>query len=86
VFFKPRLNTISSITKIAREYDLDGIDIDYEHFDAETNTFAECIDRLLSHLKEQKIVSIASITPYDNDCATILLGPMEEVWTSNRLC
>lgn len=86
MFFKPISNTISSITKIAREYDLDGIDIDYEHFDAETNTFAECIDRLFSHLKEQKIVSIASITPYDNDCATILLGPMEEVWTSNRLC
>lgn len=73
VFFKPRSinswvsNAISSITKIAREYDLDGIDIDYEHFDADTNTFAECIGRLLSHLKEQKIVSIASIAPYDND-------------------
>ena len=73
MFFKPRSisswvsNAISSITKIAREYDLDGIDIDYEHFDSDTNTFAECIGRLLSHLKEQKIVSIASIAPYDND-------------------
>ncbi|KAL9404160.1 hypothetical protein Peur_001132 [Populus x canadensis] len=73
VFFKPRSinswvsNAISSITKIAREYDLDGIHIDYEHFDADTNTFAECIGRLLSHLKEQKIVSFASIAPYDND-------------------
>ncbi|CAK7328168.1 unnamed protein product [Dovyalis caffra] len=73
VFFKPRsinswvTNAISSITKIAREYNLDGIDIDFEHFDADPNTFAECIGRLLSSLKQQQIVSFVSIAPYDND-------------------
>ncbi|KAM4095507.1 hypothetical protein ACJW30_08G034200 [Castanea mollissima] len=60
-------NAIKSITQIVRVYNLDGIDIDYEHFTADPNTFAECIGRLLLNLKQSKVVSFASIAPYDND-------------------
>ncbi|OWM67963.1 hypothetical protein CDL15_Pgr017531 [Punica granatum] len=60
-------NAINSITRIAKEYYLDGIDIDYEHFSTDPNTFAECIGRLLLHLKQNKIISFASIAPYEHD-------------------
>ncbi|KAL5711175.1 hypothetical protein ACHQM5_021664 [Ranunculus cassubicifolius] len=36
-------NAVSSLTQIIKEYNLDGIDIDYEHFSADHDTFAECI-------------------------------------------
>ncbi|KAL3750751.1 hypothetical protein ACJRO7_011699 [Eucalyptus globulus] len=60
-------NAVASLTRIAKEYDLDGIDIDYEHFSSDPDTFAECIGQLLTHLKQNKIVSFASIAPYDDD-------------------
>ncbi|WCJ41139.1 Chitinase 2 [Euphorbia peplus] len=73
VFFQPKSinywvsNAIHSISEIVRKYNLDGIDIDYEHFHASPDTFAECIGRLLFYLKQQKIVSFTSIAPYDDD-------------------
>ncbi|KAK3012638.1 hypothetical protein RJ639_008594 [Escallonia herrerae] len=73
VFFEPASinswvrNAISSITRIVKEYDLDGIDIDYEHFRADPDTFAECIGRLLYYLKKNQIVSFTSIAPYEDD-------------------
>nr|XP_004295963.2 PREDICTED: chitinase 2-like [Fragaria vesca subsp. vesca]QLY89005.1 chitinase 2-like protein [Fragaria nilgerrensis] len=60
-------NAISSIVKITKEYKLDGIDIDYEHFNTDPNTFAECIGRLFFYLKQNKVVSFTSIAPYDDD-------------------
>nr|GEX86523.1 chitinase 2-like [Tanacetum cinerariifolium] len=39
-------NAVSSLTKIIQEYNLDGIDIDYEHFHVDPETFAECIGKL----------------------------------------
>ncbi|KAL7264589.1 hypothetical protein ACSBR1_002531 [Camellia fascicularis] len=60
-------NAISSITQIVREYNLDGIHIDYEHFNADPDTFAECIGHLLFYLKEEKIVSFTSIAPFEDD-------------------
>ncbi|KAA8549533.1 hypothetical protein F0562_001449 [Nyssa sinensis] len=59
-------NAVYSITRIVREYNLDGIDIDYEHFSADPDTFAECMGRLLFHLKQNKIVSFTSIAPYED--------------------
>ncbi|CAN1141179.1 Chitinase 1 [Linum perenne] len=61
VFFKP--------TSMVKDYNLDGIDIDYEHFgsDADPDTFAECIGRLLLSLKSQGIIKFASIAPFDDD-------------------
>ncbi|KAL4610338.1 hypothetical protein ACB092_08G043800 [Castanea dentata] len=73
VHFKPTSidswvrNAIKSITWIVREYNLDGIDIDYEHFSADPDTFAECIGQLVLILKQSKVVSFASIAPYDDD-------------------
>ncbi|KAF3613502.1 Chitinase 2 [Capsicum annuum] len=60
-------NAIYSITKIVKEYNLDAIDIDYEHFNADPDTFAECIGRLLYYLKQNNVVSYTSIAPYAND-------------------
>lgn len=60
-------NAVSSLTKIINQYNLDGIDIDYEHFDSDPNTFAECIGRLITTLKQNKVISFASIAPFDDD-------------------
>ncbi|XVF46432.1 hypothetical protein PTKIN_Ptkin03bG0026300 [Pterospermum kingtungense] len=73
VYFSPKTinswvrNAIHSITEISRKYNLDGIDIDYEHFDADPDTFAECIGQLLLFLKQNGVVSFASIAPYNDD-------------------
>ncbi|XP_051113475.1 chitinase 2-like [Andrographis paniculata] len=73
VFFDPDsidtwvANAIRSITSIARKYGLDGIDIDYEHFKADPDTFAECIGRVVFELKQSRVVAFASIAPYDDD-------------------
>uniref|UniRef100_A0A7N0RA66 GH18 domain-containing protein n=1 Tax=Kalanchoe fedtschenkoi TaxID=63787 RepID=A0A7N0RA66_KALFE len=60
-------NAVSSLTRIITEYNLDGIDIDYEHFSSDPNTFAECIGRLITTLKNNGVISFASIAPYDDD-------------------
>ncbi|KAK8952189.1 hypothetical protein KSP39_PZI004247 [Platanthera zijinensis] len=60
-------NAVKSLTQIIREYNLDGIDIDYEHFSADPDTFAECIGRLVTTLKNQGVISFASIAPFDDD-------------------
>ena len=60
-------NAVSSLTDIILEYNLDGIDIDYEHFHAEPDTFAECIGRLITTLKKNGVISFASIAPFDDD-------------------
>lgn len=60
-------NAVSSLTKIIQDYNLDGIDIDYEHFKADPSTFAHCIGELISTLKKNGVVSFASIAPFDDD-------------------
>lgn len=62
-------NAVSSLTSIIKTYTLDGIDIDYEHFKGDPSTFAECIGRLITTLKNNKVISFASIAPFgfDND-------------------
>nr|GMD67151.1 chitinase 2-like [Ipomoea batatas]GME19497.1 chitinase 2-like [Ipomoea batatas] len=73
VFFQPKSitswvrNAIYSITNLVKEYNLDGVDIDYEHFNSDPETFAECIGRLLFYLKQNNVVSYTSIAPYDDD-------------------
>ncbi|KAK6142060.1 hypothetical protein DH2020_013889 [Rehmannia glutinosa] len=73
VYFNPTsvntwvANAIHSITQIVDQYDLDGIDIDYEHFVSDPDTFAECIGKLLFYLKQNQIVLFTSIAPYDDD-------------------
>ncbi|PWA65793.1 hypothetical protein CTI12_AA173570 [Artemisia annua] len=59
-------NAVSSLTKIIQEYNLDGIDIDYEHFHGDRDTFAECIGKLITTLKNNGVISFASIAPFDD--------------------
>jgi len=59
-------NAVSSLSKIIKEYHLDGIDIDYEHFEADNNVFTECIGQLITRLKHSKAISFASIAPFDS--------------------
>ena len=57
-------NAVSSLTQIIRQYNLNGTDIDYEHFSAELDTSAECIGQLLTTLKKNNgVISFASIAP-----------------------
>ena len=60
-------NAVSSLTTIIKQYNLDGIDIDYEHFVADPDTFTECIGQLLTTLKNNGVISFASIAPFDDD-------------------
>ncbi|KAL2332080.1 hypothetical protein Fmac_019661 [Flemingia macrophylla] len=60
-------NAVSSLTTIIKDYNLDGIDIDYEHFKGDTNTFAECIGRLIQTLKTNGVITFASIAPFASD-------------------
>ncbi|RWR76881.1 chitinase 2-like protein [Cinnamomum micranthum f. kanehirae] len=59
-------NAVSSLTQIIKQYNLDGIDVDYEHFRADPNTFAQCIGQLISTLKSKGVIAFASIAPYDD--------------------
>ncbi|KNA23582.1 hypothetical protein SOVF_023140 [Spinacia oleracea] len=59
-------NAVSSLTHIIKQFALDGIDIDYEHFKGDPDTFAECIGRLISILKRKGVVKFASIAPFDD--------------------
>ncbi|KAL7586158.1 hypothetical protein Lser_V15G38464 [Lactuca serriola] len=60
-------NVVSSLTKIIQEYNLDGMDIDYEHFVSDQVTFVECIGKLITALKNNGVITFASIDPFDND-------------------
>ncbi|KAK4358804.1 hypothetical protein RND71_021033 [Anisodus tanguticus] len=60
-------NAVSSLTDIIKQYNLDGIDINYEHFQADPDTFAECIGKLITTLKNNGVISFASIVLFDND-------------------
>ncbi|PRQ33843.1 putative chitinase [Rosa chinensis] len=72
-YFKPASvdswvsNAVSSLTSIIQKYNLDGIDIDYEHFKSDPNTFSECIGRLIKTLKNNGVIKFASIAPFDDD-------------------
>eukprot|EP00253_Pinus_taeda_P005077 PITA_05077 len=59
-------NAVTSLSKIIKEYHLDGIDIDYEHFQADDNTFVNCIGQLITRLKQSKVISFASIAPFED--------------------
>ncbi|KAK4256789.1 hypothetical protein QN277_006470 [Acacia crassicarpa] len=59
-------NAFSSLKSLETTYHLDGIDIDYEIFHTQSNytTFAFCIGELITLLKNQSVISIATIAPY----------------------
>lgn len=59
-------NAVTSLSMIINEYHLDGIDIDYEHFQADDNTFVNCIGQLITRLKQSNVISFASIAPFED--------------------
>ena len=60
-------NSVSSLSNMVREYNLDGIDIDYEHFHSDPCSFAECTGQLIRRLKKSGTISFASIAPFDHE-------------------
>ncbi|KAL5225440.1 hypothetical protein ABZP36_012079 [Zizania latifolia] len=59
-------NAVESLTGIIQQNNLDGIDIDYEQFQVDPDTFAECVGRLVTTLKAKGVIKFASIAPFDN--------------------
>lgn len=58
-------NAFSSLSSLAKTYHLDGIDIDYERYPKTNHTkFAYCIGELITLLKNQSVISIATIAPF----------------------
>ncbi|KAF5745137.1 chitinase 2-like [Tripterygium wilfordii] len=60
-------NAFASLKDIVSKYHLDGIDIDYENFPKKDNNstiFAYCIGELITQLKKQKVITVATIAPY----------------------
>eukprot|EP01018_Ginkgo_biloba_P020753 Gb_07285 [translate_table: standard] len=60
-------NAVSSLTEITQNYHLDGLDIDYEHFQSQPDVFADCIGQLITTLKQNNVISVASIAPFNDD-------------------
>ncbi|KAK1407003.1 hypothetical protein QVD17_38613 [Tagetes erecta] len=57
-------NAFNSLKSIIKTYHLDGIDIDYEIFPKHNESFSYCIGELITYLKNQSVISIATISPY----------------------
>ncbi|KAF6170486.1 hypothetical protein GIB67_031894 [Kingdonia uniflora] len=57
-------NGVSSLKSIINKYHLDGIDIDYETFPKNQTKFAYCIGGLISELKNQSVITVATIAPF----------------------
>jgi hypothetical protein len=57
-------NAFSSLQSLVTKYHLDGIDIDHENFPKRNSTFAYCIGELITMLKNQSAISIATISPF----------------------
>ncbi|TYI06837.1 hypothetical protein ES332_A10G187200v1 [Gossypium tomentosum] len=62
-------NAFSSLSSMAQQYHLDGIDIDYENFPRHNSSFAYCIGELITLLKNQSVISVATIAPYHKTTA-----------------
>lgn len=59
-------NAVESLTGIIQDNNLDGIDIDYEQFQVDPDTFTECVGRLITVLKAKGVIKFASIAPFGN--------------------
>lgn len=57
-------NAFTSLQSLAKTYHLDGIDIDYENFPKHNSTFAHCIGELITRLKNEGVITVATIAPY----------------------
>lgn len=59
-------NAVNSISALASQYAITGIDIDYENFPSGSATFTACIGGLITQLKNAGTVTTASIAPFGN--------------------
>ncbi|KAI3974621.1 hypothetical protein MKX01_029611 [Papaver californicum] len=57
-------NAFSSLRSIITQYHLNGIDIDYVNFPKHNSTFAYCIGELITLLKNQSVITVATIAPF----------------------
>lgn len=57
-------NALVSLKVIIEQYHLDGIDIDYENFPRNNASFAYCIGEVITYLKNQSVISVATIAPF----------------------
>ncbi|XP_073128699.1 chitinase 2-like [Henckelia pumila] len=61
-------NAFSSLKSLIATYHLDGIDVDYERFPKHSNgsirTFAYCIGELITLLKNQSVITVATVAPF----------------------
>ncbi|XP_071694329.1 chitinase 1-like [Rutidosis leptorrhynchoides] len=57
-------NAFTSLKSIIETYHLDGIDIDYEIFPKHNESFSYCIGELITYLKNQSVITVATIAPY----------------------
>lgn len=57
---------VSSISALASQYAITGVDIDYENFPQGSNTFTTCIGGLITGLKSAGTITTASIAPFGN--------------------
>ncbi|KAK7261424.1 hypothetical protein RIF29_27734 [Crotalaria pallida] len=60
-------NATQSLTNIIEDKDcdlqVDGIDVFYEHIEASTSDFTECIGQVIKNLKQGGVIKVASISP-----------------------
>ncbi|KAF5954138.1 hypothetical protein HYC85_006994 [Camellia sinensis] len=76
-------SAISSLTTMIKHYNLDGIDIDYEHVNSDPNTFAQCIGQLITGLKKKKVVSFHLLPSH----LTMTMGQCRAItWLGGRSC
>jgi len=57
-------NAVRSITSLASQYAITGVDIDYENNLTGSTTFTTCIGQLITQLKNAGTITVASIAPF----------------------
>ncbi|CAM8900929.1 unnamed protein product [Rhodiola kirilowii] len=57
-------NAFISFKSLVDTYHLDGIDVDYENFPKHNSTFPYCMGEFITMLKNQSVISVASIAPF----------------------
>ena len=62
-------NAFTSLKSLILTFHLDGIDIDYENFPKHNSTFAYCIGELISMLKNESFITVATIAPFSTRSA-----------------
>lgn len=79
-------NATSSLSSIIKDTCPDlgvtGIDVYYRHIDTSPDVFVGCMGQLLKNLKEEKVVTVASISPsasVNNDYYVLLYRRFEKV-------